>query len=242
MIRSSMPKDEKKLIVAIDGPAGVGKSTVAQLVAEKLGYTYIDTGAMYRAITLKALRRKINTEDGAALTALAKQVQIEQRYNPTGRVKLRTFLDGQEVTRQIRSPRVSSFVSRVSAVPGVRKEMVRLQRNLLAEGGVVIEGRDMGTVVAPDADVKVFLTASVSERARRRQGDLASDGYQTTLETLRSEIARRDHADSTRTTSPLAMARDAASIDTTTLSAAEVAQKIMEMCRRRGRKTASRKT
>ncbi len=236
-----MPNDEKKLVIAIDGPAGVGKSTVAQIVSEKLGYSYIDTGAMYRAITLKALRRKVNTEDDAALTALAKSVHIEERYNPTGRVKLRIFLDGQEVTRPIRTPRVSNFVSRVSAVPGVRKEMVKLQRSLLAEGGVVIEGRDMGTVVAPDADLKVFLTASVAERARRRQGDLASDGYRTTLETLRGEIARRDHADSTRTTSPLTMARDAVPIDTSALTAAEVAGRIIEMCsRKRGRKTASR--
>ncbi len=239
-----MPEKEARLIIAIDGPAGVGKSTVAQMVAEELGYTYIDTGAMYRAVTLKALRRKINTEDPTALTDLAKAVHIEQRYNPHGRVKLRTFLDGQEVTRGIRTPRVSNYVSRVSAVPGVRKEMVRLQRSLLESGGAVIEGRDMGTVVAPDAEVKIFLTASVSERARRRQGDLAADGYQVAVETLRSEIARRDHLDSTRKESPLAMARDAVVIDTSELSADEVAGRILELCsrKRRGRKNASRRS
>ncbi len=239
-----MPKTDKKLIVAIDGPAGVGKSTVAQMVAEALGYSYIDTGAMYRAVTLKALRRKVNTEDAAALTDLARAVRIEQRYSPHSRVKLRTFLDGQEVTRQIRTPRVSNYVSRVSAVPGVRKEMVKLQRGLLADGGAVIEGRDMGTVVAPDADVKVFLTASVAERARRRQGDLAADGYEVTMETLRSEIARRDHLDSTRKESPLAMARDAVAIDTTELNAADVAERVLELCRevRRARGTASRRS
>ncbi|MCL4368227.1 MAG: (d)CMP kinase, partial [Actinobacteria bacterium] len=178
-----------------------------------------------------------------ALTDLAKAVHLEQRYNPQGRVKLRTFLDGQEVTRGIRTPRVSNYVSRVSAVPGVRKEMVRLQRALLEGGGAVIEGRDMGTVVAPNADVKIFLTASVSERARRRQGDLAADGYEVTMETLRSEIARRDHLDSTRKESPLAMARDAVAIDTSELTAFEVAERILELCREkgRGRKNASRR-
>ncbi len=232
--KESMSADEKRLTIAIDGPAGVGKSTVAQLVAKALGYTYIDTGAMYRAVTFLVLRRKVNTEDDLAVAALAKEARIEQRYNPAGRIKLRTFLNGREVTREIRTRRVSNYVSRVSAIPGVRMEMVKLQRRLLEGGGVVIEGRDMGTTVAPDADVKVFLVASVTERARRRQGDLAEAGYQVPLETLRMEIARRDHADSTRTESPLAAARDATIIDTSTLSAEEVAEEILKRCRAKG--------
>ncbi len=229
------------ITIAIDGPAGVGKSTVAQMVAAELSYTYIDTGAMYRAVTFQALRKRVNTEDNTAVAALAREAHIEQKYNPTGHVKLRTFLDGQEVTRQIRTRRVSNYVSRVSAIPAVRMEMVKLQRSLLESGGVVIEGRDMGTIVAPDADLKIFLTATVSERARRRHGELAEAGYDIPLETLRSEIARRDHADSTRADSPLAIARDAVLIDTTALSAAEVAAEIIKLCRRkRGKRSASR--
>lgn len=233
-----------RLVVAIDGPAGVGKSTVAQMVAAELSYAYIDTGAMYRAVTFKALRKKVNTEDDHAVAGLAREALIEERYNPTGRVKLRTFLDGREVTREIRTPRVSNYVSRVSANPGVRTELVKLQRRLLKGGGVVIEGRDMGTIVAPDADIKIFLTASVSERARRRHGDLLEAGIDIPLETLRNEIARRDHADSTRKESPLSMARDALRIDTTGMNAEEVAAEIVKRCRKKekGSKAASRRS
>lgn len=235
--------DNDRLVVAIDGPAGVGKSTVAQMVAAELDYTYIDTGAMYRAVTFKALRKKVNTEDDAAIACLAREARIEERYNPTGRVPLRTFLDGREVTREIRTRRVSHYVSRVSANPGVRVEMVKLQKRLIEGGGVVVEGRDMGTIVAPDADVKIFLTASVAERARRRRGDLLEAGIDVPLETLRNEITRRDHADSTRTESPLVMARDALRIDTTGMNAEEVAAEIIKRCREKekGRKSASRR-
>ncbi len=238
-----MPSSKDRLVVAIDGPAGVGKSTVAQMVAAELGYACIDTGAMYRAITFKALEKKVSAEDDAAVASLAREAHVEQEYNPTSQVKLRTFLDGREVTREIRSRRVSSYVSRVSAIPALRVEMVKLQRRFLGGGGIVIEGRDMGTVVAPDADVKVFLAASVTERTRRRHGDLVEAGYNIPLETLRNEITRRDHADSTRTESPLAMARDAVLIDTTTMSAQQVAAEIIKLCRKkgRGRKPASRR-
>ncbi|MHB8781565.1 MAG: (d)CMP kinase [Candidatus Geothermincolia bacterium] len=220
-------------VIAIDGPAGVGKSTVARSVANSLGLSYIDTGAMYRAATLAALRAGVDTGDDAAVAELAHQAKIELRYSGDDGLEVRTFLDGEDVSDDIRTPLVSSHVSQVAANPAVRRVMVGLQRELINRGGAVVEGRDVGTIVAPDADVKIFLTASVPERARRRLQDLERAGHDVTLEQLERDIARRDHLDSSRSDSPLKQAADAIVIDTTEKTAEQVTEEIVRAVRRR---------
>jgi cytidylate kinase len=213
------------VIIAIDGPAGAGKSTVARRVARALNLNHIDTGAMYRALTWKALRRGIDPGQEKQLTALAKRTSIEYR---DGKI----VVDGRSVGREIRAPRVTRAVSQVSAHPQVRRELVRRQRKLARRTSAVIEGRDIGTVVCPDADVKVFLTATPGERARRRHKDLVRAGAPVRLERLRRDLALRDRLDSTRPTSPLVPARDAVVIDSTKLSAGEVVSEILNLARR----------
>lgn len=198
------------MIVAIDGPAGAGKSTVARAVARRLGFTYLDTGAMYRAVALAALR------DGLEPAALAAKVRVE--------VGERVLLDGEDVTDLIRSPDVSEAASRGAADPQVRAAMVAEQRRLLSRGDWVVEGRDIGTVVAPAAEVKVFLTASAQERARRRAAQLGSDPS-----TVLSEQAIRDERDARRAHSPLAAADGAVELDTTGLSLDEVVARIVAL-------------
>jgi CMP/dCMP kinase len=208
-------------VVAIDGPAGSGKSTVANGVAEALGLRVLDTGAMYRAATLAALDAGVDLADEAAVTDVAEAAAIVLEEG-------HTHLDGRDVTTTIRGPAVTAAVSVVSAHPGVRKVMVRRQRAWVREhGGGVVEGRDIGTVVLPDAEVKVFLTASDRERARRRQRDEAEAARPTALDAVREAIARRDELDSGREASPLKPAADAVVIDTTERDPADVVAEIV---------------
>ena len=221
---------DRKIVVAIDGPAGAGKSTVARQVAMELGYLYIDTGAMYRAITLKALRQEILMTDEAALTQLAQDTKISLAYRDHTQV---IYMDSEDVSREIRLPIVSQNVSMVAKVPGVRIEMVRLQRDLAAPGGVVMDGRDIGSYVLPAAECKIFLTASAAERARRRAGDLEAAGLQVDLNELEQEIAMRDRIDSTREMAPLVQADDALLIDSSRMCFVEVVDKVKNCIRER---------
>lgn len=202
------------VVVAIDGPSGSGKSTVARGVATRLGMRYLDTGAMYRAVTWLALSAGIPLDDGSALTALADSARIEVSTDPE-HASVRA--DGTDVTTAIRGADVTNAVSRVSSVPGVRAAMVRRQREAIAAGGIVVEGRDIGTAVAPNAPVKIFLTADADARARRRARETTAG-----VEATKADLARRDALDSGRAASPLAQAPDARVVDSTELSADEV--------------------
>ena len=212
-------KDElKKITIAIDGPAASGKSTTAKLVAHKLGYLHIDTGAMYRAITLKALDEKIDLNDKKEIVRLAQTstIRLEVKDSTTN-----VFLDGTEVTNRIRTQLVNRSVSTVSSYKGVRDVMVLEQQKMAVSGGVVLEGRDIGTVVLPGAELKIFMIASVEERARRRKKDLAQVGIEANRDDLIKEIDARDQKDSTREASPLRKAPDAIELDTSNLTIEE---------------------
>lgn len=219
---------KKKLIVAIDGPAGAGKSTIARLVAKELGYLYIDTGAMYRAITLKAIAGKTNLHDAGALEALAKKTRIELVQEKKG---LRVMLDGEDVSAKIRSEKVSLHTNEVSKVPGVREVLRAMQRKMGRPGGVVMEGRDIGTSVFPKAQAKFYLDASPAERALRRFKELKAKGKRVSLERIAHALAQRDYKDKTRGISPLKIAADATVIDSTRLSLEQVAKKILNFVR-----------
>ena len=219
-------KDElKKITIAIDGPAASGKSTTAKLVAHKLGYFHIYTGAMYRAITLKALDEKIDLNDKKEIVRLAQTSTIRLEVeNCTTKV----FLEGIEVTKRIRTQLVSRSVSTVSSYEGVREVMVQEQQKMAASGGVVLEGRDIGTVVLPKAELKIFMVASVEERARRRKGELTLVGIEANQDDLIKEIEMRDQKDSTRAVSPLRKAPDAIELDTSHLTIEEQVDFILE--------------
>ncbi|WP_445492175.1 (d)CMP kinase [Niallia sp. 03133] len=216
----------KKISIAIDGPAAAGKSTVAKIVAEKLGYIYIDTGAMYRALTFKALSNQLNLEDEQALINMLENTVIELFPGEKGQL---IFLDNNNVTDEIRTSAVTNSVSIVAKHKLVREEMVRRQQMFSTSGGVVMDGRDIGTHVIPTAEVKVFLLASVEERAVRRHTENMNKGYPSDLELLKQEIAARDKLDSEREIAPLKKASDATEIDTTSLSIEDVVNQIMEL-------------
>jgi cytidylate kinase len=214
----------RRLIVAIDGPSGSGKSTVARGVAKRLGLRYLDTGAMYRAVTHRALEERIDLEDDDALGELAERTVLSVGTDPR---RFRIAADGTDVTRSIRSRAVSNAVSAVSAAPGVRARLVRTQRELIGAGGIVVEGRDIGTVVAPDAPVKIFLTASSEARATRRH---AESGEGVSRAVTQAEIDRRDQLDSTRAAAPLVRADDAVELDSTALTPDEVVDAVVARC------------
>lgn len=215
----------KKLVVAIDGPAGAGKSTIAKLVAEQLGYAYIDTGAMYRSVTWKFLQTK-KAFNEQLISELAEKMVIE--FRPEAKVN-RVFVDGVEVTEAIRKSEVTCNVSKVAAIGPVREAMVDQQRRMGEAGGVLMDGRDIGTVVFPNADLKIFLTATVEERARRRYKELTEKGESIDLATLQQEIAERDKQDSEREISPLRQAEDALLLDSSDMTIAQVAEFIIKL-------------
>jgi len=218
------------MVIAIDGPAGSGKSTTARLVARALGFVHIDTGAMYRAVTLQALREDVPLGDDKALAEVARRAHIELGNSASGPW---VRLNGEDVTKAVRRPQVDLRVSRVSEVPGVREEAVREQRRLADNADVVMEGRDIGTVVFPNADVKVYLVATVEERARRRQKELALRGINHELADVLADLQRRDQHDSKRAVAPLRPAPDAVWIDTTKLTIEQQVEKVVEQVRAR---------
>lgn len=221
----------KDLTVAIDGPAGAGKTTVSRRVAEVLGYRYVDTGAMYRAVAWRMRRAGIDLADEAAVVALAERLRFEFRTADGGQARL--FVDGEDVSAAVREPEVTRLSSPVSAIPGVRRALVARQREMGAAGGVVMEGRDIGTVVFPDAEVKVFLTATDTERARRRTEELRARGEAAEPGQVLAAIRERDARDSTRADSPLRPADDSVTLVSDGLTVDEVVARIVALCRER---------
>ena len=216
-------------IIAIDGPSGAGKTTAARNLARRLGYTYLDTGATFRAIAVKALRSKIDTEEPAAVVEIARGAEL--RFG--GSEHERLFLDGEDVTATIRTVEIAKLASKISAYPELRKVLTELWRQLAREGGMVLEGRDIGTVVFPDADVKFYLIARPEVRAERRYRENPAGGQ--SLEQVASEMARRDEADSTRRHAPLTRAPDAIEVDTSVLDIEATTDKLERFVRARMR-------
>jgi cytidylate kinase len=218
----------KRIVVAIDGPAGAGKSTIARGLAGKLGFLYIDSGAMYRAVGLWALRAGIDLDDVHRLGQLAREARIELEPGSS-----RVLLNGEDVSEAIRTPEVSQAASKVSAVPGVRRAMVKEQRRMGAQTSVVMEGRDIGTVVFPDADIKIFLDADSAVRAQRRFKEATERGEAICPEELARQIGERDQRDRTRSEAPLVQAPDAVYVDSTGLTIRQVEEAILKLIRER---------
>lgn len=221
---------EKGIRIAIDGPAAAGKSTIAKLAAETLGYTYIDTGAMYRAITYKAIRENINIGQAEDLAELLNRTEIRLVPSLSGQAVL---LDGEDVSEEIRTREVTSSVSEVASHRQVREAMVERQQEMVKSGSVVMDGRDIGTHVIPDAELKIFMSASVEERAKRRQLENEKRGIPSSIEVLQQEIELRDKMDSEREVSPLKKAEDAIFIDTTQMTIEQAAGEIIRLARER---------
>jgi cytidylate kinase len=219
------------LVVAVDGPAGTGKSSVSRGLARSLAARYLDTGAMYRIVTLAVLRAGVDLSDTPAIELAAADVPVSVGYNPD---EDRAYLDAEDVSREIRGVAVTKAVSAVSAVPAVRARLVGLQRELaVGPGSVVVEGRDIGTVVLPDADVKIFLTASAEERARRRNDQNIASGLGDDYAAVLADVKRRDHLDSTRAVSPLRAAEDALVVDTSEMTEAQVITYLLRLVEER---------
>ena len=223
-------------IIAIDGPAASGKSTLAIQLANELGYLYFDTGIMYRAVTWIALQRNLSIDDEAAITTLAEQILIDVRppSKPDGRA-YDVWVEDQDITWEIRSPEVDANVSPVSAYAGVRQALMTQQRRIGLRGQVVMVGRDIGTVIFPDADLKIYLDASAKERARRRYMEILARGETASYEEILAGVRRRDHIDSTRQVAPLRAATDAVILDSDGLSISEVLERAREMVSRAAR-------
>jgi len=214
------------MIIAVDGPSGAGKSTVARILAKRLGFLYIDTGAMYRALTLKALENNVPINDQLGIFKLAEGAKIDLLNNTDG--SLSVILDGKDVSLEIRKPKITQVVSDVAKIKEVRQVLVKLQRELGAKGNCVLDGRDIGTVVFPDAAKKFFIDASPQERVNRRFKELQGLGQNVSQEDVAKDLANRDTIDSTRQVSPLRRAEDAIYIDTTKLSIEQVVSKMLE--------------
>jgi len=224
--------NEADVIIAIDGPSGAGKSTLAKRVARELGYIYLDTGAMYRALALKLLRRGIDLADDVQMKELIRSTAIDLREKNG---KLAVLLDGADVATEIRAPEVSQMASKSSALKAVRARLLELQRDIGRRGSIVAEGRDIGTVVFPEAEVKIFLDASTAERARRRFEELRAAGRIVNLEETRRELEERDKRDSERDLAPLCQARDALRIDSSNLDADAVAAMVLQLVKNKAR-------
>jgi len=216
----------KKINIAIDGPAGAGKSTISKLLASQLGYIHIDTGAMYRAVGLKVLKNNISPYDSRKIVEILNSTDIKIKLVDG---KQLVFLDGEDVTEEIRQPEVSMYASDVSKIREVRERLVKMQQDLAKQKGVIMDGRDIGTHVLPNAELKIFLTATAEERAKRRFLELKQKGYNVDYYQLLDEIKKRDQNDMTREFAPLRIAEDAIVIDSTSLSIEEVLQKILEL-------------
>ena len=214
--------------IAVDGPAGAGKSTISKKVAKELGFVYIDTGAMYRTVGLKAVRCGIDTKDEDAVSSILPSLDIDIRHEG---VEQHIFLDGENVSDKIRTPEISMAASNVSAIPAVRVALVDVQRKLAENNDVVMDGRDIGTFVLPDAEIKIFLTASVDARAKRRYDELISKGEDVSFDDVKKEMEIRDYNDSHRAVSPLKIADGATVIDTSDLTLEESIQKVTEFVR-----------
>lgn len=217
----------KKLTIAIDGPAGAGKSTVAQIVAKSLNYIYIDTGAMYRAVTWLAFSKNASIDNLKSIIEVVQNADIRLDFVES---KTKVYINNNDVTEQIRTPDISRKVAEIAQIPEVREVLIIKQRDMARYGGVVMDGRDIGTCVLPNADVKLFLTASIEERARRRWRELADKGLEVSLEDIANDIACRDKKDCEREIAPLIQAKDAILVDTTLLSIEGAVQKILEIC------------
>ena len=228
----NLSSTKRYFVIAIDGPAASGKSTAAYLLAKKLGFTYLDTGAMYRALTWKVLEQGVNPEDESSISQVASTLDIRLaacRDHPGTRV----WVDGKEISSLIRTPQVNRWVSQVSSIPGVRKALVEKQREIARKTSVVAEGRDMGTVVFPEADVKIFLVASLEERARRRWKELQEKGISCDLKKVKDELYLRDKMDSERETSPLKKAPDAHLLDNTRLDISSTLNELLKIVKSR---------
>jgi cytidylate kinase len=223
--------NEKLCSVAIDGPAGAGKSTIAKAAAARFGFIYVDTGAIYRTVGLAASRAGVDCHDGAGVEALLPTLSIRFDYGPDGTQRM--FLNGEDVSREIRKPEISLCASGVSAIPAVRAYLLEMQRSMARQHSVVMDGRDIGTVVLPDAGLKVFLTASVEARARRRYAELQEKGAPDTYEQVLEEMVVRDRNDTTRAAAPLKAAEDALLVDTTVMTLDESIDYICGLIRQR---------
>ncbi len=227
-----------RIVIAIDGPSGSGKSTVARAVADRLGYLYVDSGAMYRAVALRAGEEKIPPDAIGPLAALAGRMEIDLKSDSTG---VRIFVDGRDVTDAIRTPEISKGASLIAVLPALRERLVAQQQRIGASGGVVMEGRDIGSVVFPKAELKVFLDATPDERARRRHAQHLEQGIESSLEQTRKEVEERDRRDSTRSVSPLVQAHDAVYLDTTALTADDAVDVIVRLAEKKVEELKSRK-
>ena len=220
----------KQLSIAIDGPAGAGKSTVARILSHRLRYIYIDTGAMYRAVTWQVLENGVSVSNTDAVASVAENTAISLTEQDGRQI---VTADGRDITEAIRTPAVTRAVARVASQPAVRRAMLLRQRQMALEGGVVMDGRDIGSHVLPSADLKIFLTASIEERARRRWNEMTAKGHIVDFTALQEEIAARDKADCERDVAPLIQADDAVLIDTTELSIEGAVEEILRLCRER---------
>jgi cytidylate kinase len=225
---------KKGLIIAIDGPAAVGKSTIGKLIAQKLGFLYIDTGAIYRAITWKVLKNNlsVNNEDLISILVSKTQIKINRVSSNSLKDYYHIFIDGKDVTEEIRDPKIDQNVSQIAKLPKIRKQLISLQKKLAKEGNIIMEGRDIGSVILPYADIKLYFIASEEERTKRRYKELTDKGYKIDYKEVKKQIMKRDEIDSKRKYSPLTKAEDAVLIDSTEKTIEEVENEILKIIKR----------